>query len=168
MKRKILIIYVVIGLFVFCYFYSWFDVYRLSNSFYETAQQNMADNKPALALKGGFDFKTQEFTGGYQQIIEAWSGKYIFPQPKIYKDAMQAKNDILQNMSIKEIDAMVKKYIKTDKVYLPEALFRKAELLAESGKKADAEQVYNDLLELFPLNSELTDLILQKQEELKK
>lgn len=165
-KRTILILLSVVLIVAGCYSFAWFEVYSLTSGYAREAAENLQEGKPALAVKGGLDFLTQEFTGGYQQVIEAWSTAGIFPVPEFYRDATQKISEILSGMTISEIDAMVKKYIKTDKKYLDTALLLKADLLLADGKKEEAVQLYQDLKELFPLNNALQDTITKKLEEI--
>lgn len=157
----------VLVIFASTYFSAWYDIYSQTKAYYQSAEANYADGKKVLALKGGLDFVTGEFTGGYQHVVEAWDSKMVFPVPKIYQSAKSKVDTILNNLTPGEIDAMTKKYIKTDKKYIDYAMMRKADLLLEGGETQAAIDLYNEIMEIFPLNITLTKQISEKLEGMK-
>lgn len=167
MKKRLLIALAVIALLVAFYAVTWFRIYNMTAGYFAEAEASFESGKYALALKGGNDFATGDFTGAYQQVVEAWEGGLALPKPQIFLDARQREQTILQEkLSVKDIDAMVKKYLKIDKRYLDAALLRKAELLLADGKTSKAIEAYESAVQVFPMNKELAQQVEAKLAEL--
>ncbi len=169
MKKKAFIAAIVLILVLIAtYSLSWFKVYRMTEGYYQQAEANFEKGKYALALKGGNDFATGEFIGAYQQVIEAWEGKGVFPHPGIYYQAKEMADLIIQKqLTPKDIDAMVKKYLKQDKRYLDTALFRKAEIYQEEGNTAKAIEAYETIIEVFSIKKDLAEKAQERIDQLK-
>jgi predicted negative regulator of RcsB-dependent stress response len=61
---------------------------------------------------------------------------------------------------------MFAKYFKVDNKYLDTAQLRKADILIAQGKTDEARELYNMLLEAFPLNTELKQTVDLKLQEI--
>lgn len=167
MKKILLIALAIAVLLAAIYAATWFRIYNMTAGYFAEAEANFESGKYALALKGGNDFATGGFTGAYQQVVEAWEGSLSLPKPQIYLDAQQRERTVLQEkLSVKDIDAMVKKYLKIDKRYLDAALLRKADLLLADGKTSKAIEAYESAVQIFPMNKELARQVESKLGEL--
>lgn len=166
MKKKLLALLVALTVVGLVYAGTWFRMYQTTKDYFQEAQVNYEAKKYGVALKGGTDFVTGEFVGSYQQVIDTWKTPLGLPKPEIYYQSLQAREEITKSLTVKQIDDIFKRYFKVDNGYLDSLLLQKAKLLAEDGDKEGAMAVYEELKELFPLNTQLQEEIANKQEEL--
>lgn len=162
MKKTVIVISIVLGLILAIYSATWYRIYSMTKEYYQQAEQSLKEDKKGTALKGGTDFITNEFVGSYQQVIEGWKEKFAVPKPEFYESSLQKRDEIIQGLSVEEIDSIFSRYFKVDNLYLDRLLFRKAELLEEDDRYEEAEEVYELIKEIFPLNKEVQKRVQEK------
>ena len=157
MKKVIITGVTVIISFVFIYSLVWFESYQNSLAFYDQATENFEDKQYGLALKGGDDFDPEVgeyvYTGGYEQVLAAWSNKWAIPKPSVYFQAEDRINEIIyEKLTADEGFALFQQYFRSSNRHLPEILIQTGKLYMEDGEYSKAEAVFQLAIDAFGRN----------------
>ncbi len=167
MKNKLIIIGLILGSLVIIFFSAWFSVYSSTKSYYEDAIESYENENYGLALKGKHDNYTTDFTGGFQQVVSAWSGVSSIFVPSFVDDSLEYIDTIInEDVTIEDIDDIFATYFTVDNMYLGDLLFRKAEIYVENGLITEAIDLLYEIKEIFPLDTALNEKIDKYLDEL--
>lgn len=165
-KYKLLTLF--LFFFIFTYFIAWFELYLLSNKYYNYALENYKKGKLGIALKGKSvrkdDMSGYEYQGGFQQVEEIWKSKYAWPKPRIYYKSKQKISSIIEEMDIETAMNIYNSYLKMDNAYLPEILFHVAEQYEKQQNKDKAIEIYKYILQFW--NRENEEMIKKVENKL--
>ena len=135
----------------------WYESYKRAETYYDEAMGKYAAGQYVSALKGertlSPDGKNYVFSGGFQQVLETWEHPFALPKPAVFKRA-QAKIDemIEEKMSVSDGEQAFKQFFRLDNRFLDRILIRVRDRYAEQGQKRDALDVYQTVLDAFPMN----------------
>lgn len=157
MQRKIWLyaILTVVGLFLVNYLAGWIQANRLSSQYLQDANAAYARGEYLEALTGAKIYSTQQAKyvqqGGYQQVERIWSYPFAWPRPPAYAQAQAKIQEIIdQRLTAAMAEAYVQANIGKKSLYLGAVYIRLGELYEESGDRRGAIEVYRDVIDLFP------------------
>jgi hypothetical protein len=167
-KKWLLTMGVVAAFVLGTYFWAWFESYTVTNRYLAQAAASLARGDIAGALKGKESRDPRNgavvFGGGYQQVLDLWSAPTAWPKPPGYYAAKAAIADILDHqLTVSDGIQLFQSYYGRDNGLLPEVLLRVGALLETQGDASGAQEIYQTVVEAFPVRS---DMVQQAHERL--
>ncbi len=158
--RAPLILGAILILIASTYALAWYRAYRLSADFLASADESFAEGDYLLALNGFEEFDERSgryiFRGGYAQVLRVWNDPYAWPIPEEVARARARVDEIIEErLSLTEAERFVQVNIGRANPYLGRIYLRVGELYEEEGDLESAEEVYEDVLDLFARDAEL-------------
>lgn len=141
------------------YGWVWVDTYQMSKHYYNQAQQNLKNQKYALALKGTPSTDGgANYEGGFEQVVDSWSSFWAYPKPGFYKDAEKQANVVINSkISLSDAQNILQTYLNLDNEYLPQILLSVGKKSAEQGDISTAKQAYQSVIGMFSENKTAID-----------
>lgn len=172
MKRWIIAICAVAALTFGSYGWAWLESYQLTRQYLAEAEASLAGGDLAGALKGKERRDPQSgavvFAGGYQQVLDLWSSPGAWPKPAEYYAAREAIAEILQyRLTVQDGITMFQNFYGRDNGLLPDILLRVGALLEEQGDTDGAEEIYQTVIDAFPVRPEIVEQAQRRLEALK-
>jgi tetratricopeptide (TPR) repeat protein len=149
------------------YGWGWIQSYTMSERYFQQANANMKAGNYAIALKGTPSTNGDtDYQGGYEQVVNMWSGPWSFPRPSIYWEAEHQIQDIIQNkLTISDAQDIIQTYLNLDNEYLPEIMLQIGDESLKNGDIDTAREAYNQVIQVF---GEDTNAVKAATEQLKK
>ncbi|ROV59230.1 hypothetical protein EGH82_14730 [Vibrio ponticus] len=133
---------------------AWLKTYNLSQQYFEFAtEQQQQQGNVIIALKGMNKLELRrgdEYLGGYQQVIETWEGAVLGPKPNYYYQALVKPNEIINQLSAKQLEEFIQIYVELDSRYVPEVADQLQQVASDSGNVQLASEMREFLAEAFP------------------
>ncbi|MDQ3461294.1 MAG: hypothetical protein M3498_18685 [Deinococcota bacterium] len=160
--RAPLILAAVLILIASTYALAWYRAYRLSAEFMASADASFAEGDYLLALNGFEEFDERSgryiFRGGYGQVLRVWNNPYAWPIPEEVVRARARIDELIEErLSLTEAERFVQVNIGRSNPYLGRIYLRVGELYEEEGDLRTAEEVYEEVLELFGRDAALAE-----------
>jgi tetratricopeptide (TPR) repeat protein len=160
--RAPLILAAVLILIASTYALAWYRAYRLSAEFMASADASFAEGDYLLALNGFEEFDERSgryiFRGGYGQVLRVWNNPYAWPIPEEVVRARARIDELIEErLSLTEAERFVQVNIGRSNPYLGRIYLRVGELYEEEGDLRGAEEVYEEVLELFGRDAALAE-----------
>lgn len=135
------------------YLTGWYSVYQKSKHYYDFAEQQYQQGHYILALKGMNKielYPEDNYSGGYQQIIDAWrNGLFVF-YPDFYYQAVERSHDLLPKASNEELIEFIQTYTEIDTRYVPDAATCLISRYRQSDDAENEHKMVTFLDEAFP------------------
>lgn len=162
LRRTLLIILLVAGIYLLTYVFAWFNAYRLSARFIQDADDSYTREVYLEALVGGeaFDSQTNRNVkkGGYLNVEKIWSSSYSWPEPSILERARERSQEIInQRLTIETAEDYIRANTGRPAPYFAEIYLRLGELYEAEGDLRSARDIYESIPELFPNRPDLID-----------
>ncbi|MBZ0292110.1 MAG: hypothetical protein K8L99_06030 [Anaerolineae bacterium] len=150
------------------YALAWFSAYNLTRTFFADAEASFKEGEYLDALSGyeTYDDTQQKnvFYGGYSQVVNIWRGKYSFPVPGEVERAKVRIDEIInQRLTIDDAERFVQKNTGRENAYMGRIYLRLGELYEEDGDTRTAEDIYGEVIDFFPRE---TDVVARAQAHL--
>lgn len=153
-------VYILIGvvsLLVGGYVLAWFSAARLTQAYFADAEASFERGEYLDALMGYNEFveasRRNEFRGGYAQVVNIWADRFASPVPGEVEIAQERIDTIInQHLTIEEAEEFVQRNIGRNNPYLGPIYLRLGELYEAEGDFDTAEEIYEDVIDSFPLN----------------
>ncbi|OLQ94613.1 hypothetical protein BIY21_08420 [Vibrio ponticus] len=132
---------------------AWLKTYNLSQQYFEFATEQQQQGNVIIALKGMNKLELRrgdEYLGGYQQVIETWEGAVLGPKPNYYYQALVKPNEIINQLSAKQLEEFIQIYVELDSRYVPEVADQLQQVASDSGNVQLASEMREFLAEAFP------------------
>ncbi|WP_162048467.1 hypothetical protein [Vibrio taketomensis] len=132
---------------------AWLKTYNLSQQYFEFATEQQQQGNVIIALKGMNKLELRrgdEYLGGYQQVIETWEGAVLGPKPNYYYQALVKPNEIINQLSAKQLEEFIQIYVELDSRYVPEVADQLQQVASDSGNVQLASEMREFLTEAFP------------------
>jgi tetratricopeptide (TPR) repeat protein len=160
--RAPLILAAVLILIASTYALAWYRAYALSTEFMASAEVSFAAGDYLLALSGFEEFDERSgryiFRGGYGQVLRVWNNPYAWPIPEEVVRARARIDELIEErLSLTEAERFVQVNIGRSNPYLGRIYLRVGELYEEEGDLRTAEEVYEEVLELFGRDAALAE-----------
>tara|TARA_Y100001960_G_scaffold84186_1_gene89960 strand:- start:2518 stop:3003 length:486 start_codon:yes stop_codon:yes gene_type:complete len=144
---------VLAALVLVAYSAAWLKAYNLSQQYYDFATEQQQQGNAIIALKGMNKLELRrgdEYLGGYQQVIETWEGAVLGPKPDSYYQALDKPNEIINQLSAKQLEEFIQIYVELDSRYVPEVADQLQQVANDSGNALLATEMKEFLIEAFP------------------
>ncbi|MDQ3459562.1 MAG: hypothetical protein M3498_09735, partial [Deinococcota bacterium] len=160
--RAPLILAAVLILVAATYALAWYRAYVLSTEFMASAEVSFAAGDYLLALSGFEEFDERSgryvFRGGYAQVLRVWNNPYAWPVPESVARASARVDEIIEErLGLADAERFVQVNIGRGNPYLGRIYLRLGELYEAEGDLRGAEEVYEEVLELFGRDAALAE-----------
>jgi len=154
-SRWLILIASAVIIFLVTYLLAWWDAYRLSQTYLRNANASYEEGRFLDALVGyeKYNESTKKYVeyGGYMQVKHIWTDEYAFPKPSEVKRAQTRIDDIIYTrLTIEDAEQFVQENIGRSNPYMGLIYLRLGELYEANGQRADAEDIYASVADLFP------------------
>jgi len=172
MKKNIIIIGALLAVIIVTYAIAWGQMYITSKKYYNDAMKSYNETDYVYAIKGNKVAKEDEsgyvFNSGFEQIVNIWNSPYALPKPKVYSDAQNMIDEIInRKIDIETAIEMFDRYFRMDnKGYLDEVLLRVADLYIQDNDMPKAKETLELIKEAFPNNTETQKIVEEKFKEI--
>ena len=168
LRRVLLGLGLLLLLFAGTYAFAWSRAQSLARTYTADADASYAEGEYLNALTGyeEFDEEANAYItrGGYAKVARIWADPNAWPRPAGVEHAQQRIDEILQqHITIEEAEGFIQANTGRNNPYLGIVFLRLGELYAEEGDERSAEDIYEEIPELFPNEP---DLIARAQENL--
>ncbi len=169
-RRTLLILGGIVLVFVFTYAFAWFRASSLSNAYLDDANASYEEGEYLQALTGyeEFDDATNRYItyGGYAKVARIWADPRAWPRPNNVAVAQQRIDEILnERITIEEAEGFIQANTGKQNPYLGLVFVRLGELYEEDGDERSAEDIFEEVPDLFPNEP---DLIKRAEEHLQR
>lgn len=173
MKKFIIATISIIVGFILIYSLVWYETYQNSLNFYEQSTDNFEAGDYGLALKGGEEYDQElgayAYTGGYEQVLAAWSNKWAIPKPSLYQKAEEKINEIIyEKLTAEEAYFIFQEHFRSSNRHLPEILIQSGKLYSENGEYSKAEEIFELAIKAFGRNEAIKKAAEEQLELLNK
>ncbi len=170
LRRLLLGLGLIILLFAGTYAFAWYRASSLARTYLADADKSYVEGEYLRALTGYEEFNEQTNSyvtrGGYAKVARIWADPNAWPRPDGVERAQQRIDEILnQHMTIEEAEGFIQANTGKSNPYLGIVFLRLGELYEEEGDERSAEDIYEEIPELFPNEP---DLIKRAEENLKR
>jgi tetratricopeptide (TPR) repeat protein len=161
-SRLALLVLAIVLLTALTYALAWYRAYSLSARFLDDAEAYYAVGDYLQALTGLEEFDQERnryvLRGGYALVERIWNEPYAWPVPEHFERARARIDEIIdERLTLAEAERYVQVNIGRGGAYLGRIYLRTGELYEEEGDLRSAEEVYEDVLELFSRDVELVE-----------
>lgn len=160
--RTPLILLAVAAIFVGTYFLAWWDSRRLTARYMADAGTSFEAGNYLEALAGyeTFDEAANEYVrrGGYGDVERIWRHPRARPVPAMAAQAAERIDEIINTrLTIAEAEQFIQENIGRTNPYMGIVYLRLGELYEADGDLRAAEDIYSEIEELFPSETELIE-----------
>ena len=168
LRRIVLGLAVLLVLFVGTFTLAWFRANTLATTYLADADRSYDQGNYVEALTGYEEFdqatNTYKTRGGYMKVAKIWADPNAWPRPAGLDRANTRIDEILnQRMTIEDAEGFIQANTGRTNPYMGVVFLRLGELYEEEGDERSAEDIYEEIPELFPNEP---DLIKRAEEHL--
>jgi tetratricopeptide (TPR) repeat protein len=156
---------VVLGILAFVaatYVLAWLSAYNLTRTFLADADTSFEAGEYLRALSGYEEYDEAQrknvFHGGYAHVVNIWRGTYSFPIPSEVERARERIDEIVnERLTIDDAERFIQRNIGRENPYMARIYLRLGELYEEDGDTRTARDVYEEVIEFFPRETDIVE-----------
>jgi hypothetical protein len=159
---------IIVLLFASTYVLAWYRASSLTSTYMSDADRSYAKGEYLRALSGYEELDEQTGStitrGGYANVARIWADRDAWPRPAQVTLAQQRIDEIInQHLTIPEAEGFIQVNTGKQNPYLGLVFLRLGELYAEAGDVRSAQEIFEEVPDLFP---DEPDLIRRAEEHL--
>lgn len=153
-RRIILVPLILVIIFSATYALAWFDANRLTARFIEDANASFEQGDYLEALMGSREYDPEldenVVHGGYSDVVRIWNHRRARPVPDEVELARTRIEEIInEHLTLDQAETFVQRNIGQSNPYLGRVYLRLGELYEEEGDLRSAEDIYEEIRDLF-------------------
>lgn len=155
-------------LFAVTYVIAWYQASTLTSTYMSDADRSYAEGEYLRAMTGYEELDDQTgltlTRGGYANVARIWANRDAWPRPAQVALAQQRIDEIInERLTIAEAEGFIQVNTGKQNPYLGLVFVRLGELYADAGDVRSAQDIFQEVPELFP---DEPDLIRRAEEHL--